>query len=300
MSTSSRPAGPHDGTKLFISPDAGVIPISEETVIARGDGASIVARGIDGKIANQVLVQLMDPATLETVSSNVAQIVNVTKTESKRVIRRLMAAGVIRESGSKQIERSWEGFKLVIGVTGAVAAAVVPSLLLALTRLGFCCRVVATSSACRLVSSEAMRAITGHEVFKGFWTRSEGVNVPHIEIARWADAMIVYPASATTLCRIATGSCDDLVAAVALATSAPVVLAPSMNSSLLRSRAIQRNIVRLRRDGFVMINPTYGRELADDTPDLEYGAAPPPPVIAEMLLHFLSHELDEHVRTNKQ
>lgn len=182
--------------------------------------------------------------------------------------------------------------RVVLAVCGAVAAAHAPTLVLALQAQEHDVRVLATRAALRFVSRAALEALTHRPVLASMWPRRAKARdaeppprVPHVEVAAWADAMVVWPATAATLGRIASGDTSELVSAVALTTRAPVLVAPSMNPAMLEAPAIERNLETLRADGFHLLPPALAFEVADApearTPLL--GGAPPPEVVAQML-----------------
>jgi SAM-dependent methyltransferase len=117
------------------------------------------------------------------------------------------------------------------------------------------------------------------------WPRAAHVPVPHVALARWAELVIVYPASGSTLSRIARGEFSDLVSAIALTTRAPVVLAPSMNIDMLESAAVQRNLDQLRADGFTIVHGVPSQEVADapSTRASIGGSAPPASEVAALV-----------------
>jgi hypothetical protein len=157
--------------------------------------------------------------------------------------------------------------RLVVGVSGAIAAVDAPRLVGILQERGFEVRVAMTAAALRFASRQALAALT-HASVTTSALRGRGSSwVPHVELAEWAEAVIVYPASATTLSRIARGDFSDAVSAVALTTRAPVLLAPSMNHAMFASRAVQRNLDALEADGFYVALPSRGREVADAPAD---------------------------------
>src|SRR5690606_15613764 len=110
------------------------------------------------------------------------------------------------------------GPRVVLGVTGAVAAMHTPALVQRLQARGFEVRVAATETALRFVRAEALEALTHRPVVHAIWPVDQVHVVPHIELAQWADAVVVCPASATTIARLATGDHSSVVAAIALAT----------------------------------------------------------------------------------
>jgi 3-polyprenyl-4-hydroxybenzoate decarboxylase len=179
--------------------------------------------------------------------------------------------------------------RVVVGISGAVAAADAPALIRGLQATGCEVRVALTRSAARLVSRAALDALTHHAVWSGIWQRDRRMPVPHIGLAEWAELVLVCPASATTISRIATGDCSDLVAAIAAATRAPVVIVPSMNDAMYESPAVQANLAVLRDHGRHVVHPALGIELAHPPharPAL-LGPAPPAAAVIEIVRHLL-------------
>lgn len=155
------------------------------------------------------------------------------------------------------------GANVVLGVCGAIAATHAPALLSALQRRGYTVEVALTQTAQRFVSVDALGAIAGREVHTSMWPATPHAPAPHVALAHWADLVIVYPASATTIGRIANGDCSDLVASIALTTRAAVVVAPSMNFAMLEAPAVQRNLAQLRADGITVLHGVPSQEVAE-------------------------------------
>jgi 3-polyprenyl-4-hydroxybenzoate decarboxylase len=175
--------------------------------------------------------------------------------------------------------------RAVLGLTGAVASVHAAALVQALMARGFVVRVVMTEAATRFASIEGLRAITHQPVFSSLWPTDLSNPVPHINLAEWADVVVVCPASATTLSRLARGDFSDLVSAVCLATRAPVVLAPSMNPAMVFAPAVQRNLAQLADDGFHLVHPGLGLEVAHRPEQRHplFGPAPPPELVADLV-----------------
>ncbi|HSD90625.1 MAG TPA: flavoprotein, partial [Kofleriaceae bacterium] len=174
------------------------------------------------------------------------------------------------------------GINIVVGVCGAIAASAAPALVTALQRRGHTVEVALTPTASRFVALDALSAILQREPQTSMWPRAPHVPVPHVALAAWADLVLVYPATATTIARLAHGDFSELVAATALTTRAPVVLAPSMNPEMLAAPVVERNLDQLRSDGFAIIRGVPAQEVADP-PSLrsaQAGAAPAPAEVA--------------------
>lgn len=182
--------------------------------------------------------------------------------------------------------------RVVLGISGAVAAVDAPAVIRGLHGAGCDVRVALTRTAAKLVSRAALDALTHHAVWSGIWQRDARTPVPHINLAEWAELVVVCPASATTISRIATGDCSDLVAAIVAATRAPVVVVPSMNDAMYESPAVQANLAVLRDHGRHVVHPALGIEVAHRPharPALQ-GPAPPAGAVIDIVRHLL-HEL---------
>jgi SAM-dependent methyltransferase len=179
--------------------------------------------------------------------------------------------------------------RVVLGISGAVAAVDAPALVRGLQAMGCEVRIALTKTAQRFVSVAALEALTHHAVWRGIWQRDERVPVPHINLAEWAELVVVWPASATTLSRIASGDCSDLVSALVTATRAPVVIAPSMNDGMYGSPAVQDNLEKLRAHGRWLVHPTLGIEVAHRPDDRRpmFGPAAPPAAVLDIVRHLL-------------
>jgi 3-polyprenyl-4-hydroxybenzoate decarboxylase len=184
--------------------------------------------------------------------------------------------------------------RVVLGISGAVAAVDAPALVRGLQAAGYEVRVALTRDAGRLVSRAALQALTHHAVWTGLWQRDGRAPVPHVGLAEWAELVVVYPASATTLSRIATGDCSDLVAAIIAATRAPVVVVPSMNEAMYGSPAVQANLQTLRDHGRYVVHPALGVEVAHAPHARRAMLGPAPPVGA--LVDIVRHLLREVAR----
>jgi len=182
--------------------------------------------------------------------------------------------------------------RVVLGISGAVAATDAPVVIRGLHGAGCDVRVALTRTAAKLVSRPALDALTHHAVWSGLWQRDARAPVPHVNLAEWAELVLVCPASATTLSRIATGDCSDLVAAIVAATRAPVVIVPSMNDAMYESPAVQANLAVLRDHGRHVVHPALGIEVAHRPHErpVFFGPAPPASAVIAIVRHLL-HEL---------
>ena len=122
--------------------------------------------------------------------------------------------------------------RILLGVTGGIAAYKSPDLVRRLRERGAEVQVVMTAGAGRFVTALSLQAVSGRPVRKTLWDEAAEAAMGHIELARWADAVLVAPATADFLARLAHGRADDLLTTLCLATTAPVHLAPAMNQQM--------------------------------------------------------------------
>lgn len=148
-----------------------------------------------------------------------------------------------------------KGKKIVLAVTGSIAAFKAAEIASRLVQQGAELETVMTRSARRFVGSITFSALTGKEVHTTFW---EGSGVKHIELAGKADLVLIAPATANIIAMLASGMASDLITSIVLATRAPVLIAPAMESNMYSSSITQENISRLRDRGFVIIEPGSG------------------------------------------
>lgn len=163
---------------------------------------------------------------------------------------------------------------ILLGMTGSISAPSIPGFVAFLRRgLVEQVRVIMTRSAAELVTPAAMHAYTGEPVYVDSFDTSEGVHVPHIQLTREADAFVIMPASANIIAKAGLGIADDLLSTAILASPAPVIIVPCMNEKMWFNRAVQRNVALARENGYHVMEPVKGFEVADmqDT----FGAMPP-------------------------
>ena len=147
---------------------------------------------------------------------------------------------------------------IVLGVTGGIAAYKAAELASKLTQAGAKVDVVMTEAATRFVAPLTFQSLTRRPVYTDLWESPEGFDVDHIALAERADIVVIAPATANSIAKIAAGIADDLLTCTVLATMAPVVVAPAMNVKMFTSPITQVNIARLWDRGFTIIDPTSG------------------------------------------
>ncbi len=153
---------------------------------------------------------------------------------------------------------SLSGRHIVVGVSGGIAAYKTPLLVRRLRDAGADVQVVMTQNAGRFVTATTLQAVSGLPVRDSLWDAAAEAAMGHIELARWADVILIAPATADTLSRMAAGRADDLLCTLRLASRAPVLLAPAMNQVMWEQPATQRNIRQLEDDGCVVLGPDIG------------------------------------------
>jgi len=160
--------------------------------------------------------------------------------------------------------------RVVLGVTGGIAAYKSADVVRRLRDAGAEVRAVMTRAACDFITPLTLQAVSGHPVHLQLLDTDAEAAMGHIELARWADAVLVAPATAHTLAKLAHGLSDDLVSTTLLATTAPVVIAPAMDAGMYDHPAVQANVDLLRQRGCVIVEPEVGHLASArdvDTPD---------------------------------
>ena len=148
--------------------------------------------------------------------------------------------------------------RLVLGVTGGIAAYKVAELARLLMRNNVEVQVAMTEAATKFVTPATFQALTGKPVVTDLWDASFANNMAHIELSRGADGILVAPASADFLAKVANGIADDLLSTVCLARNCPLLVAPAMNREMWDNAATQRNVATLRGDGIAVLGPAAG------------------------------------------
>ena len=150
------------------------------------------------------------------------------------------------------------GLRVAVLVSGGIAAYKVADLVSQLGQAGCEVRVAMTAAASRFVGAATFHGLTGHPVQIDLWSNS-GVAEPHVALGDWAQVVLVAPATANLLAKLAGGHADDLVTATILAARCPVVVAPAMNDAMWAKQAVVANLAQLRERGFQIVDPESGR-----------------------------------------
>ncbi len=157
--------------------------------------------------------------------------------------------------------------RIVLGVSGGIAAYKAPDLVRRLRERGAEVQVVMTAGAQRFVTPTTFQAVAGREVRAELWDPAAEAAMGHIELARWADLILLAPATADLIARLSSGRADDLLTTLVLATEAKVALAPAMNRLMWAHPATQANIAILRHRGVDVLGPGRGEQACGETGD---------------------------------
>ncbi|WP_137719809.1 bifunctional phosphopantothenoylcysteine decarboxylase/phosphopantothenate--cysteine ligase CoaBC [Methylobacillus flagellatus] len=155
--------------------------------------------------------------------------------------------------------------KLLLGMTGGIAAYKAAELVRLLVKQGIEVQVVMTEAATRFITPATMQALSGRRVYTSMWDDSIANGMPHIELSRAADAILVAPASADFIAKLVQGRADDLLSTLCLARDCPLMIAPAMNRQMWEHPATQRNAVQLEIDGVRLFGPDTGVQACGET-----------------------------------
>jgi phosphopantothenoylcysteine decarboxylase / phosphopantothenate---cysteine ligase len=156
------------------------------------------------------------------------------------------------------MESIFAGKRIVVGVTGSIAAFKVAGWVSSLTKEDARVSVVMTAAACRFVTPLTFAALSGNRVHSEMFSAIDEEEMTHLDLGREADLMLIAPASANSIAGLAAGLAGDLLGTAVLATQAPVLICPAMNSRMFRHPATQANLARLREYGYTIVDPDCG------------------------------------------
>jgi len=154
--------------------------------------------------------------------------------------------------------------QIILGVTGGIAAYKSAELVRGLQKAGASVRVVMTSSACEFVTPLTLQALSGNPVHIDLLDTDAEAAMGHIELARWADLVLIAPATASFMSRLSSGSGEDLLSTLCLATDAQIVVAPSMNQAMWRDAFTQSNLENIIEKGVKILGPDEGQQACGD------------------------------------
>jgi len=154
---------------------------------------------------------------------------------------------------------------VVLGITGGIAAYKAPDLVRRLRERGAEVQIVMTASAGEFVTETALQAVSGRPIRSNLWDKEAEAAMSHIELARWADVVLIAPATAEVMARIVSGGAPDLLSTICLATEAPIALAPAMNHVMWSNPATQANRQVLEERGIHILGPGIGSQACGET-----------------------------------
>jgi phosphopantothenoylcysteine decarboxylase/phosphopantothenate--cysteine ligase len=158
-----------------------------------------------------------------------------------------------------------KGKRILLGLTGGIAAYKAAELCRLFVKAGADVRVVMTESACRFITPVTMQALSGQTVYTDMWDPRIADNMAHIELSRDREAIVVAPATTDFLAKVANGLGDDLLSTLCLARECPLVVAPAMNRQMWDNPATRRNVETLRADGVTILGPAAGDQACGET-----------------------------------
>ena len=156
--------------------------------------------------------------------------------------------------------KSLQGKKILLAMSGGIAAFKVAELARSLIQEGAQVQVAMSEAATRFMTPVTMQALTGQTVFVSQWDARIPNNMAHIELSRQADIILVAPASADLMAKVALGLADDLISTLCLAKECPLIVVPAMNKQMWENPATQRNVAQLEKDGVTILGPTSGTQ----------------------------------------
>jgi len=154
---------------------------------------------------------------------------------------------------------------IVLGITGGIAAYKAPDLVRRLRERGGDVQIVMTVSAEEFVTGTALQAVSGRQIRSNLWDKEAEAAMSHIELARWADVVLIAPATAEVMARIVSGGAPDLLTTICLATEAPIAVAPAMNHVMWNNPATQANRKVLEERGVHILGPGVGSQACGET-----------------------------------
>src|SRR5215468_11788682 len=157
--------------------------------------------------------------------------------------------------------------RIVLGITGGIAAYKAAELTRLLVKQGIAVDVVMTPASTQFITPMTLQALSGHPVLTDLWESGAQNAMGHIDLSRGADAILVAPASADFIAKVANGHADDLLSTLCLARDCPLLVAPTMNVHMWNNPATQRNIAQLRADGVEILGPGSGSQACGEVGD---------------------------------
>lgn len=185
---------------------------------------------------------------------------------------------------------------ILLGITGGIAAYKSASFARLLIKSGYDVRVIMTASAQAFITPLTLQALTGNQVHIDLLDESAELGMGHIELAKWADLLIIAPATANTIAKLAMGIADDLLTTVCLATTAPILVAPAMNQQMWQHPSVKLNLQTLTDYDYEIIQPASGEQACGDIGE---GRLPEPEQLLEYVQYFIARQITPQVLAGK-
>ena len=185
---------------------------------------------------------------------------------------------------------------ILLGITGGIAAYKSASFARLLIKSGYDVRVIITASAQAFITPLTLQALTGNPVHIDLLDETAELGMGHIELAKWADLLIIAPATANTIAKLAMGIADDLLTTVCLATAAPILVAPAMNQQMWQHPSVKLNLQTLTDYDYEIIQPASGEQACGDIGE---GRLPEPEQLLEYVQYFIARQVTPQVLAGK-
>ena len=157
-----------------------------------------------------------------------------------------------------------QGKNIILGVTASIAIYKACDIVRRLKECGFSVSVVQTKESEELIKPIVFQSLSGQKVYRGLFETPEAWDIEHISLAKKADLILVAPATANIIAKIAAGICDDLLTCMICAAHSPVLIAPAMNENMYKNKITQANIEKLKSLGYKFIEPKKGKLACGD------------------------------------
>lgn len=177
---------------------------------------------------------------------------------------------------------------VVICVCGGIAAYKMVEVVSRLKKIGISTHVAMTDSAREFITPLTFQSISGNKVYTSLTEYTEKFEIPHIVLAQQPDLIVIAPATANTIGKIANGISDDLISTIATASKAPILFAPAMNTAMYENQIVQQNILRLKTIGYKIIDPEIGT-MAMKGEGVGIGRLPDPSIIVDNIIEMLNN-----------
>lgn len=179
--------------------------------------------------------------------------------------------------------------KVILGICGSIAAYKSALITRQLIDQGHQVRIIMTSSACEFITPLTLQTLSQQAVRVDLFDSEMEAEIDHISLARWADVILIAPASANSMAKLASGMADDMLSTVCLASTAPIYIAPAMNQAMWAHPATQANVNKLQTLGYQLIEPDSGYQACGE---VGAGRLPEPDYLVETVLNLNSKPVD--------